>query len=152
MRDDVGGLLTRLLELYRNKKDLLRTLRLDEGDKRYFLKSGDTERLLESFERERPFFASIDEIDMKISSIRRDLCAILGVDESGFHATLVSIDEPLVDELLSEISDISLCIREIMREHATLFEKMKELLESIKSEHDSVIRHLRHVKKNLGES
>jgi hypothetical protein len=56
LRDDVGGLLTRLLELYRNKKDLLRTLRLGEGDKAYFLKSGDTERLLESFERERLFF------------------------------------------------------------------------------------------------
>jgi hypothetical protein len=84
---------------------------------------------------------------MKISSIRRDLCAILGVDESGFHATLVSIDEPLVGELLAEISDISLCIREIMKEHAALFEKMKELLESIKSGTTQSIRHLRHVKK-----
>lgn len=152
MRDDVQNLLIRLLDLYRNKKSLLLSLRLDEGDKRYFLKSSDTEHLLESFERERSVYSSIDNLDLDITTVRRDLCGLIGVDESDFYPTLRSIDEPLVRELFTEIGDISLAIRNIMEEHASLFEKMNELLESIKGERDSIIRHLRHANENGGKS
>jgi hypothetical protein len=94
LRDDIITNYNRLFDHYREKLKLLETIRNGDTDKRYILKSGSTEKLLELIEHDNDLFGRINCIDTDIAETKRVICGILGIDIPKFDSFFMTNTGP----------------------------------------------------------
>jgi hypothetical protein len=138
LRDDILIHYNRLFEHYREKLELLETIRKSDTDKRYTLKSGTTEKLVELIDRDNDLFGRINCIDADIAETKRVLCGIIGIEIPMFDNFFMTNTGQDSIELRKIIIRIVELINEIIEERNSLMKDMTDKRDSIKSDIDAL--------------
>jgi len=125
LRDDVEHLLQRFSEILTRKLTLLRSIRTEENNGRYYLTCGDLDRLASSIETCSELVIEIDALDYDASGTRSALARTLGVPEESLVAFLRSSGEESALKTVSLLSIIAAQTRALAPEHERLLALME---------------------------
>jgi hypothetical protein len=138
LRDDAELLLRSLSEILTAKLSLLRAIRAEETNGRYYLKSGDTDRLAQSVKQCTALVADTDVLDFEAAAARASLARILGVETAGLQAFLRAASGPGVKAYLSLLKEIREETRLLKGGHDQLMEEIALQYRSMESERRSL--------------
>ncbi len=113
------------------------------ADKRYYVKTGDVERLSSAVLDDNTLFALIDTIDFEISAARDRMIAIAGTDRRGIEELLKGSGSPKASELAEIRSTLQSALMSASKEHDELVKEMEKISSKIKSDADTLSNHLR---------
>jgi hypothetical protein len=125
LRDDVELLLQHLSGILTRKLTLLRSIRTEEKNGRYYLKCGDIERLSSSIETCSELVMEIDALDYDASVARNALARTLGIPEGRLVAFLRSSGEENALKPVSLLTSIAAETGALAPEHERLLADME---------------------------
>ncbi len=143
MRADLEELVDSLVLLHRRKLSLLEGFARSLADKRYFLRTGDTERLAEAVACDNSLFELIDTIDFEIGSTIDRMAAINGTDRNGLEDLLKKSGSPGAAGLFEIRSAVRRVLKNSSVEHDELIHQMEKVSSKIRSDADSLSGHLK---------
>ncbi|TAL32949.1 MAG: hypothetical protein EPN93_14880 [Spirochaetes bacterium] len=138
MRDDAELLLRSLSEILTAKLSLLRAIRAEETNGRYYLKSEDTDRLAQSIDRCTGLVADTDVLDFDAAAVRASLARVLGVQAGGLHPFLRTVSGSAVEAYLAVQADILEETRALKDGHDRLVEEIESRFRSMENERRSL--------------
>ncbi|HSV97058.1 MAG TPA: hypothetical protein VLM75_09005 [Spirochaetota bacterium] len=143
MRADLEELFDSLILLHRRKLALLEGFARSIVDKRYYLKTGDIERLAEAVADDSALFELIDTIDYDIGCARDRMNAITGTEGHGIDELMNKSGGPKAAELFEIRSAVGIVLRNASKEHDELARGMEKISSKIRSDADALSGHLR---------
>ncbi|MCU0845991.1 MAG: hypothetical protein MUC76_13825 [Spirochaetes bacterium] len=143
MRADLEELLDSLILLHQWKRALLEGFARSLVDKRYYLKTGDIDRLAEAVADDNALFELIDTIDYEIGSARDRMIALTGMGSGGIEELLNTSAGPKAAVLFEIRAAVGIVLRNASIEHDELIRGMEKVSLKIMSDADALSAHLR---------
>jgi hypothetical protein len=138
LRDDVELLLQSLSDILTRKLSIIRAIRAEETNCRYYLKSGDTERLAFSINHCSGFAAEADVLDYDAAAARGALVRSLGITGDRLVPFLRSSGEPAATALSSLIAVLDGEIRALKPDHDRMLDDMENRYREMERERRSL--------------
>lgn len=86
MRDDIRALFKSLNSLLPQKLALLNSILSKEPEKRYLVKTGSIDKLLQKIENDDEILGEIDILDYEMTRLRENICDICGIQADSFDS------------------------------------------------------------------
>lgn len=143
MRADLQEILVSLLDLHRRKLSLLECYARSLADRRYYLKTGDTERLSSAVSEGGVLLELVDAIDYEIGAGFDRIASIAGVERRDIDDMLRVSGHPKAVELFEIRARIGSLIAGAIKDYETLVEEMERLSLKIQSDADTLSRYIK---------
>ena len=140
MRDDVKNILKELNHLYQDKILLLDKILLSETEKKYALKSQNSEILIKNLEANDEDIDEINSIDYGITAINEKVCSIVGVQLSDLNEFMQNSEESLFIQIIEVQNKVNIIIKALIKEREEIIEAIEKESMSIKKDMDSLHR------------
>ena len=140
MRDDLKKILKELNHLYQNKILLLDKILLSETEKKYALKSKNSEILIKNIERNDENIDEINSIDYEITAAKEKVCSIIGVQLDNLNEFMTNSEESLFLQLIEVQNKIKIIIQTLIKEREEIIDAIENESMSIKKDMDSLLR------------
>lgn len=140
LRDDVEKLFKILLELYQKKKFRMERIQNALHDERYYIKTGDVNKLTDLIEKNQQEYDLVDLLDFEISSKKEEICDLTGIELNRFNNFLQKPANADINEIKNILRDIRRLIKEISNDQEKMVGDMERQLKQINTDRESIIR------------
>ena len=127
--------------MHRRKLSLMEGFTRSLADRRYYIKTGDTERLSSAVSEGGALLELVDTIDYEIGAAFDRIASIAGIDRRDIEDMLRGSGHPGALELLDIRSRIRSLITGALKDHDALIEGMERLSLKIRADADTLSRH-----------
>lgn len=134
LRDDIQNLARELLQHYNKKLTYLKKIQTSEIDKRYLLRTGFIDGLLELISDDNHTIDNINIIDVDIKKIISQICNIAGIENKAFEQFFFGSSSEIAGDIKNTMSDIGTILESIQLDRDALITEMEQQRDSLKSD------------------
>ena len=140
LRDDLKKLVDKLNHLYVKKMVLLDKILLSEVEKKYAIKSKNSDVLLKNLEENDVYIDKINSIDFTITETTEKICNTIGIKKEQLNEFIEDSDEPEFVQLLEFQNKTKEYFQTLISEREEIIDGIEKESMVIKEDIDSLYR------------
>lgn len=137
LRDDLESLFTDLNLLNQKRLNFFEQIAKNENHKRYYLKSNNITRLLESIEDDNDIIDKLNVLEFEIQEIITKICNIAGIEYTEFERYFTKRKEALIVQHFQLKEEVNKTVSFLVNERDATIKEMNKRMSDIKTDIDS---------------